>query len=427
MVRYPRFQQKKRQKNGNCNNENLENLHMKTELKKYLFQTGHGKGLAKAEIEATSGPDSILDEVDDGFVVEDNLPDPIAHLNRLGGVVRITEVLQIGSVDMPLNFEEWVVKGVVTGVEKKEGKIRYGVSMHPKSEHVLTKILKNSKNRLKEELGSNVRFVNKDFQNLSSVQAWHENLLAPGAVELHLFKSETKWYLAKTVAIQDFESYSYRDYDRPARSAKNGMFPPKVAQELINIAVGTMKPSPDFCIYDPFCGSGTVLQEAWLMDFTTQGSDLSMQCVADTKANMDWLKIEGKMEGLPYVFEKDALELTPKDLPEIPFAIVSETTLGPALNKPLPEPELLKVHAELQALYNGFFANLKKIAPKGTIMVFSAPYHRIGNDRRFLENLPEILAEHTEIIPLSDHARPSLFFERKDQLVSREIWKVKIA
>ena len=204
------------------------------------------------------------------------------------------------------------------------------------------------------------------------------------------------------------------------------MFPPKVAQELINIAVGTLAPSPAFCIYDPFCGSGTVLQEAWLMGFVTQGSDLSMQCVADTKANMDWLKIEGQMEGLPYVFEKDALELTPKDLPEIPFAIVSETTLGPALNKPLPEPELLKVHAELQALYNGFFANLKKIAPKGTIMVFSAPYHRIGNDRRFLENLPEILAEHTEIIPLSTHARPSLFFERKDQLVSREIWKVRL-
>ncbi len=393
---------------------------------KYIFQTGHGKGLAKAELQAVHGNDCILDEVDDGFVVETELTDPIAHLNRLGGVVRITEILQSGSVNMPLNFEEWVVKGVDAGLEKKEGKIRYGVSMHPKSEGVLTKILKNSKNRLKEDLGSNVRFVNKDFQNLSSVQAWHENLLAPGAVELHLFKSDTKWYMVKTVAIQDFESYSYRDYDRPARSAKNGMFPPKVAQELINLAVGTMVPTDKFCIYDPFCGSGTVLQEAWLMGFSTQGSDLSMQCVADTKENMDWIKAEGQLEGPPYVFEKDALDLTKKDLPEGPFAIVSETTLGPILTKPLPEAELLQVHAELQGLYDGFFANLKKIAPKGTIMVFTAPYHRVGGDRLFLEHLPEILAEHTEIIPLSDHARPSLFFERKDQLVSREIWKVRI-
>ncbi len=398
---------------------------MEKPLKKYIFQTGHGKGLAKAEIMAVHGADCILDEVEDGFVVETTLKDPIEHLNRLGGVVRITEILQSGSVNMPLNFEEWVVKGVHAGVEKKEGKIRFGVSMHPKAEKVLTKILKNSKDRLKEDLG-NVRFVNKDFQNLSSVQAWHENLLAPGAVELHLFKSETKWYMVKTIAIQDFESYSYRDYDRPARSAKNGMFPPKVAQELINLAVEQLAPNSKFTIYDPFCGSGTVLQEGWLMGFAVQGSDLSMQCVADTKENMAWIKAEGQLEGSPYVFEKDALDLTAKDLPAGPFALVSETTLGPNLSKPLPEAERLQVHAELQALYNGFFANLKKIAHKGTVMVFTAPYHREGNQRFFLEKLPEILKDHCTIIPLSTHARPSLFFERKDQLVSREIWKVRL-
>ncbi|QQR55305.1 hypothetical protein IPG41_01980 [Candidatus Peregrinibacteria bacterium] len=398
---------------------------MEQDLKKYIFQTGHGKGLAKIEIESISTPSAIVDEVEDGFVVEGEWADPIAHLNRLGGTVRILEVIQAGPSTMPLNFEEWVSKAVETEVKNKEGKIRYGVSMHPKSEKVLTKILIGSKKRLKDKLG-NVRFVNKNFQNLSSVQAWHEHLLEDGAIELQLFQGETKWYLAKTVAIQDFESYSHRDYNRPARNAKNGMFPPKLAQVLINLALGARQPSPEVTIVDPFCGSGTVLQEAWLMGCKAQGSDISAAIIADAKENLDWLHYEYRLEGSMPTFTKDATQLTKADLPDGLFFIVSETSLGPAISKPLPAHHLKNVQEELEKLYDAFFSNLKKIAPAGTVMVFTAPYHRQGNERLFLPHLPKILAKHSTIVPLSDHERPSLFFERKDQRVSREIWKVQM-
>lgn len=390
----------------------------------YIFQTGHGKGLARVELTSVFG-DVIRDEVDDGLVLHlDEITDARALLSRLGGVVRITQVLQAGPASMPLNFEEWVNKALL---EKKDmcPKLKYGLSMHPKNDGTLKKILHSSKKNLAKEF-SHLRFVNKNFQNLSSVQAWHEGLLENNAIELQLFKSETKWYLCKTLAIQNFEWYSHRDYDRPARSAKNGMFPPKVAQELINLAVGDLKPNSKFTIYDPFCGSGTVLQEAWLMGFKPQGSDLNTDCVTDTKENLTWLKAEANLEGQPHVFHKDATEIAEDELPEGKFALVSETTLGPALTHPLPDRDIHQIHAELEALYAAFFANLKEIAPKGTIMVFTAPYHRRGNERLFLPYLPDILAEHTTIIPLSDHERPSLFFERKDQLVSREIWKVQI-
>jgi len=385
----------------------------------YLFQTGHGKGVARAEINAVLG-DVIIDDVEDGVVLTADLKDPRAFLDRMGGIVRITQVLQSGPAAMPLNFDEWVTKALKENA--KGTKLRFGLSMHPKSDNVLKKILNAAKNNLKTSL-SHVRFVNKDFQNLSSVQAWHERLLDADAIELQLFKSEKKWYLCKTLAIQDFEWYSHRDYDRPSRSAKNGMFPPKVAQELINIAQ-----LPEGTIYDPFCGSGTVLQEAWLMGFTVQGSDLSESCVEGTKENMNWIKDEARLDAVvPYVFHKDATLLTADDLPKESFAIVSETTLGPPLLKPLNAHEMVQLQAELEALYEAFFANLKKIAPAGTVMVFTAPYHRMANNERlFLPHLPAILKKYTEILPLSTHERPSLFFERKDQMVSREIWKVKI-
>jgi len=415
--------------------QNLKNL--------FIFQTGHAKGLAKAEILSLL-PDSIVDEVFDGFVVNTEIPNPTALLNRMGGIVRITEVIQSGPANMPLNFEEWVVSAI-SDIASKGKKIRYGLSMHPKSEKILKKTLIGSKKNLKlvENVG-NVRFVNKDFKNLSSVQAWHEKLLKENGLELHLFQSSEnsenpKWYLSKTLAIQNFEAYSHRDYDRPARSAANGMFPPKLAQILINLAIANQNQAPsELTIYDPFCGSGTVMQEAWLMNYPAQGSDISEQMVKDSKENLTWLKKDDQFtagrnsepENLTKVFHADATHLTSSELPTPPFAIVTETWLGPVLTKPLTDLERPKVQREVEALYEAFFSNLKNLCA-GTdshpiTVVFTAPYHREGNQRHFLPNLPAILAEHTEIVPLSDHERPSLFFERKNQLVSREIWKVRL-
>ncbi|MEK9159318.1 MAG: DNA methyltransferase [Patescibacteria group bacterium] len=397
---------------------------MKNILKHYIYQTGHGKGLAKAEIEALmSHPDAILDEVEDGFVVEGFLPDAKAALNGMGGIVRICEVLQTGPAGMPLNFEQWLTQALESEFKGYKGKMRYGLSMHPKNEKTIKTLLIGAKKAVKE-LG-NVRFVNKDFQNLSSVQAWHEHLLERGAVELHLFKSDTKWYLARTLAIQDFEWYSKRDFGRPSKDAKNGMFPPKLAQILINLA----QPAQGATIVDPFCGSGTVLQEAVLMGHPAWGMDLELSMIRDTKLNLDWLMEQREFgeEKMPYMtMQADATELTAGDLPPPPFCIVTETWLGPRLTK-MPTPDELKlIQDSVEELLEKFFANLKKITKEPITVVFTAPFHKERNDRHFLPNLPAILKKYTTIVPLSEHERPSFFYERKDQNVAREIWKVRV-
>lgn len=396
--------------------------------KTFIFQTGHGKGLAKAEISALLG--EVAGEVMDGFIVKtDAIDDAKKLLNRMGGIVRISEVLFTAPAAMPINFADWAVKAVSEEVKNKDAKVRYGISMHPKSEKILKKTLSNSKKILKEKFG-NVRFVNKNFQNLSSVQAWHENLISESAVELNLFKStenesDQKWYFAKTLAIQDFEWYSRRDYDRPAKSAKVGMFPPKLAQMLINIATEGEK----LAVFDPFCGSGTAVQEAWLMGLNAYGSDIEAKLAGEAKENMDWVKAEAAKrspapEGTVKIFKKDARELSESDLPEEKFCIVTETWLGPNMTAAPTRQEREKIQREIETLYEDFFRNLKKIVAEPITVVFTAPYHREGNERHFLPNLQEILERHGKVIPLSNHKRPSLFYERKQQIVSREIWKM---
>lgn len=384
----------------------------------FIFQTGHGKGLAKQEIEAVLG-DVVVEDVYDGFVVETEIEDARLLLDRMGGIVRITEVIQSGPVHMPLNFESWMIHALTDAFKGKSGKFRYGLSIHPKSEKILKKCLIGSKKSLKETLG-NLRFINKDFQNLSSVQAWHENLLSSNAMELHLFKSDEHWHLCKTLAIQNFEWYSKRDYDRPATSAKNGMFPPKLAQILINLA------QPTKHVFDPFCGSGTVLQESLLLGFSASGSDISSKMIEGARKNLEWLA-EVMEKDLNYsIFEADAKRLSAAELPSEDFVIVSETWLGPLLTQ-FPSPlELPKIQREIEAIYEAFFSNLKSIVKSPTTMVFTAPYHKDKANRYFLPRLPEILAMNTKIVPLSDHERPSSFYERKQQIVGREIWKVVV-
>lgn len=393
---------------------------MNNNFKTYIFQTGHGKGLAKMELKNITATEPI-DETEDGFVIECEIPHARQLIDRMGGAVRITEVVSAAPAEMPINFTELVAKAIASEV-KVGGKIRFGLSMHPKSDKVLKNILINTKKLLKGKIG-NIRFVNKDFQNLSSVQAWHENLLGDSAIELQLFKSETKWYVAKTIAIQDFENYSFRDMKRPAKDLQNGMFPPKLAQILINLAAP--KISQDFTIFDPFCGSGTVLQEAILMGFSATGSDFDPKMISDSTENLKWLIEKFQLEcQQPKVFLKDATELTKADLPKQPFALVTETWLGQMISKtPTPE-QIERIQSIAEKIYADFFDNLKRILPAGTIMVFTAPYHKIGNDRYFLEKLPKILEKNCKILPLSEHARPSLFYERKDQYVGREIWKL---
>lgn len=386
-------------------------------MKQYIFQTGHGKGLAKAELEAVLKSECV-EEVYDGLVFETEIEDPTALQNRLGGTVRITEVVQKGPTRLPLNFTDWTVKAVAENISHS-GKGRFGLSMHPKSEKILKKILIESKKSLKNKVGS-IRFVNKDFQNLSSVQAWHEKLISEQSIELHLFKGERHWYLAKTLSIQNFEWYSERDMKRPARDPREGMFPPKLAQILINLA------QPEENVYDPFCGSGTLLQEAWLMGFTPHGSDFNENSVERAKKNLEWLKEKANLEGEDLLFHMDATQLEAKDLPRQPLTIVTETYLGPLLTAPPKALELPKLQRELETLYENFFSNLSQITTEPITMVFTAAYYKDKNERHFLPNLPKILSKYTQIHPLSDHERPSMFYERKNQVVGREIWKVTI-
>ncbi len=138
--------------------------------------------------------------------------------------------------------------------------------------------------------GHSVRVVPNKTAVLSSATSFHNQLFR--ANRLEILKNGKKFY--RVIGVQNIDDYAMRDRARPARDAKVGMLPPKLAQILINLC----GPLPaETRLLDPFCGTGVVLQEAAIMGYTPYGTDLDARMVEYTRKNLEWL-VAGRSGGL---------------------------------------------------------------------------------------------------------------------------------
>ncbi|QQS17963.1 hypothetical protein IPL68_04905 [Candidatus Saccharibacteria bacterium] len=67
---------------------------------------------------------------------------------------------------------------------------------------------------------------NNDVE-LGAAQVIHGHLTEQNGTEFLIIASQNKTIIARTIAIQDIESYTLRDRGRQKRDARVGMLPPK--------------------------------------------------------------------------------------------------------------------------------------------------------------------------------------------------------
>src|SRR6185369_6679518 len=96
------------------------------------------------------------------------------------------------------------------------------------------------------------RFIDGPRDGLSAAVLLHHQV-----VEVNIIELADKVVLAKTLAVQDIDDWTVRDREKPYADRKKGMLPPKVARMMVNMAVGNQ--AGKCLVYDPFCGSGTVI------------------------------------------------------------------------------------------------------------------------------------------------------------------------
>ncbi len=237
--------------------------------------------------------------------------------------------------------------------------------------------------------GAEAKFTHTDVINKKLLQN----------AEIVVFFSKGKYYIGKTDFVHNPFEFQKRDVGRPEQRAIYSI-PPRLAKITINLT-GVRSG----ILLDPFCGIGTILQEAVLMGFDVRGVDLDKACTISAVKNLNWLKKEYSIELKELdkkILNKDSKNLSKYFEKESVDCIVTEPYLGPPLKKFPPKKEAEAILKKINELYSQVLREAHKVLkPEGRICIIS-PRIRLDNGSTIRLDIKKICKNSgfSEINPL---------------------------
>jgi len=364
--------------------------------------------LSLAEILAVYPKIKILFRTDKAVIFESS-EEP--NIEKLGGTPKLGKVIGEGK-----SLKEIILTELKK--ESKEKKIFFGISFYgAKSDNNLGRTIKN----ILTDDGYKVRWVTGKEKILSSVIVKTNKLLRRGgefcilpssSLSTRGRKEEGVW-VAKTIDVQDFFDYEFRDMKRPARDLVSGMTPPKLAKMLINLGGASDE------VLDPFCGSGTLLMEAALLGIKDiYGSDISEKAVDDSKKNIVWLKEKYQLSSMAFSEIKKCDVNNLQECWQKKFKlIVGEPYLGPAIRGGLSFEKAKNLQKELEENYDRYLKGLSDSLKKNGKLVLIVPF-MITAEKIFYLDI-DIKKYGLESI------HELILYSRPDQKIGRQIYILK--
>lgn len=349
---------------------------------------------------------------------EDDEKNISPDINRLGGSLKLGRFFDT-------DFSK-LAKFLATA--HPEGKITLGISDFSKQKK--SGLAKQKSMELKRNLakmGRSVRVITSNEPEISSATA-HHNQLGEKAGCFEIFLIDREIYLS--LGTQNITAYTERDQARPARDAKVGMLPPKLAQILINLC-GKLPEGAR--VLDPFCGTGVVLQEAAIMGYVPYGTDLNERMVEYSKKNLSWLfnernqkrfkllssLIQKKDQILNAISVGDATNFTWEGKID---AVAFEGYLGAPMSKPPVDIKFKTEKAKCREIAVGFLKNITPQIKSGTPVVMALPaWLRENGKYAGLNILDEIQEMGYNFEKFQDLSQSDLLYYREGQIVAREI------
>ena len=449
----------------------------------FIAILGRQPDISLAELEAVYGVAQVRQvSAQVATVVTDTI-----DLSALGGTTKIGKVIttlplkRLRDADLFTDVSKDIVHHHIDAWRGVNHKITLGISAYnldvpPRLVQKTGLILKSA---LKKHSVS-LRLVPNDDTALSTAVSHNNKLgLSDNKVELMVVKTGTDIIIAESRGAQNITAYARRDHGKPKRDAFVGMLPPKLAQIMINLALGPQQQSSrvaklpetsaqarvsdersslrvEDClnevspadtkemneeetrsaeavsgnfgnedttayaytptILDPFCGTGTVLQEALLQGYSVLASDLSDKMVDYTQQNLDWIVRSHRHTGtILNISQADATTHTWPHASAVD-AVVCETYLGQPFSAPPSPAKLKEVVGNCNHIISSFLKNIHPQLRPGTPLCIAVPAWR-GSDSHFTHlPLTRDLAKLGYTLK-----RPPLVYSRPDQVVAREL------
>ncbi len=332
-------------------------------MERYAFLLGKNPALSSAEIVTvlrTAGIQFNLQDRGKGFLIIDLSRYPRGLIETLGGTIKIGKVLSSFPGPEPPN------KALQEASSMIPPKSLFGVSAYGSGWKELASTLKAC-------ASNKSKFMNipKGRSALTHVEVIKKRLIEDSAEILYLRGSQC--YLARTLEVHNPFEFQKRDMDRPFKRPMLSI-PPRLARIMVNLTG-----QQGGVLLDPFCGIGTILQEASLLDFRVWGTDTDAKVIPWARRNLKWLfrKYDISQPGFEENIQKGDARKLPELFPDNSLdAIATEPYLGPPLKR---KPDLNKarrVIREVTPLYQRFISGASKVLKPGSCLVVVSPYFR---------------------------------------------------
>ena len=275
--------------------------------------------------------------------------------------------------------ESLASSGLVDGIAKSSEKVLFGVSVYctestlRSSSGVIQRFVGSAVKDELADLGQKSNFMGfgneRKQAQLSHVEVIKKNLVENKA-EILFCIGRTETWVATTVAVHNPFEFQKRDIYKPNQRKIFGM-PPRLARIMVNLSSCTAGKT----LLDPFCGVGTILQEALLEKAMVVGMDVNPWCAKAATENLEWLVREYGLKDADFrVLQGDVNRLVEKIGQETMDCIVCEPDLGPALRQVPTGPYAEKIIQKLEPLYFGFVEQAFGALKPGGRLVLVTPY-----------------------------------------------------
>jgi tRNA G10 N-methylase Trm11 len=337
----------------------------------YVFILGKNEKLSIAEILSYLNSRNIefriKNTLNEAIILQTKSDiDPQKTMLDLGGVIKICKLIARTDFDEILNGR-LKIKLNELSPEIKNNTIRFGVSVYAnrKNSKIAWNYITNEIKKLSKELNLKTIHItpSKRF-DLPVIKHFEvlKKLLNKGGIEIVANIDNNFVYISKTLSVHDPYGFRKRDIGRP-RQRTIYSISPRLAKILINLS----STKPRCIILDPFCGIGTILQEALLMDMNIKGVDKNPDCIESSFRNLEWIKkqyhlnidLEGKLIvgdscKLSTYIEKNSID-----------AVVTEPYLGPPLKRKPTKAEAQKILQDIRPLYMKSLKEINKVLKLG--------------------------------------------------------------
>lgn len=346
----------------------------------YIFVLGKNTELSVAEIRAYSESRGLgiefasFSKSADGesatvvFTKDDLEPEKV--IKDLGGTIKVCQVIE--KVDEKFSLD---INRAFPGTRDK---VRFGVSVYSDKDDakkLWEDIVKELKKNAREQKIKLIHVTPNKGKTLRHLEVSHK-LMERDGIELVVSKSGSKLYIGKTVSVHNPHEFMKRDTGRPYQRTMLSI-PPRLAKILINMS-GAVEGET---LLDPFCGIGTILAEALLMNLDVIGVDRDPSAIKGARKNLEWLEREYEINRRWELIRDDAAEIPNHIEPLSIDGVATEPYLGPPLKGRPSKRQATKIIKEVRGLYVITLKQIRKVLRnRGRIAIVSPNLLTVHNE-----------------------------------------------